>query len=119
MIVVLETKLLAGLPKQVEHTADRHHGPPQHKAGESCESSEFQQFIPSVEDQAETDQQTNRWHKQGAKPKGTRDIRLSRVSHNPAVASSTPDTAITRLVNTGILHLQPHIMYIFRTDFKH
>ncbi len=54
-IVVLETKLLAGLPKQTEHTADRHHGPPQHTAGESCESSESQQFIPSVEEQAETD----------------------------------------------------------------
>ncbi len=33
----LETKLLAGLPKQVEHTTDRHHGPPQHTAGESWE----------------------------------------------------------------------------------
>ncbi len=51
-IVVLETKLLAGLPKQTEHTADAHHGPPQHTASESCES---QQFIPSVEEQAETD----------------------------------------------------------------
>ncbi len=48
-IVVLETKLLAGLPKQTEHTADGHHGPPQHTAGESCESSESQQFIPSVD----------------------------------------------------------------------
>ncbi len=87
-IVVLETRLLAGLPKQVEHTADRHHGPPQHTAGESCES---QQLIPSVEEQAETDRQTNRWQKQGARPKGTRDIRLSRVSRIAAVASSTPD----------------------------
>ncbi len=54
-IVVLETKLLAGLPKQTEHTADGHHRPPQHTAGESresCESSESQQFIPSVEEQA-------------------------------------------------------------------
>ncbi len=56
-IVVLETKLFAGLPKQTEHTADSHHGPPQHTAGESCES---QQFIPSVEEQAETDRRTNR-----------------------------------------------------------
>ncbi len=48
-IVVLETKLFAGLPKQTEHTADGHHGPPQHTAGESCESSESKQFIPSVE----------------------------------------------------------------------
>ncbi len=63
-IVVLETKLLAGLPKQVEHTADRHHGPPQRTAGESCESSESQQFKPSVEEQAEMDRQTNRWQKQ-------------------------------------------------------
>ncbi len=47
-IVVLETKLFAGLPKQTEHTADGHHGPPQHTAGESCESSESQQFIPSL-----------------------------------------------------------------------
>ncbi len=97
-IVVLETKLLAGLPKQVEHTADRHHGPPQHTAGESCES---QQFIPSVEEQAETDRQTNRWHKQGARPKGTRDISIA------AVGSSTPDTSMTRLVKTG--NLQPPI----------
>ncbi len=66
-IVVLETKLFAGLPKQTEHTADGHHGPPQHTAGESCESSESQQFIPSVEEQAETDRRTNRWHKQGAR----------------------------------------------------
>ncbi len=51
-IVVLETKLFAGLPKQTEHTAHGHHGPPQHTAGESCESK---QFIPSVEEQAETD----------------------------------------------------------------
>ncbi len=59
--MVLETKFHAGLPKQVEHTADRHHGPPQYTAGESCESSESQQFIPSVEEQAETDQKTNQW----------------------------------------------------------
>ncbi len=52
-IVVLETKLLSGLPKQTEHTADHHHGPPQHTAGESCESSESKQFIPSVKRQAE------------------------------------------------------------------
>ncbi len=95
-IAVLETKLLAGLPKQTEHTADGHHGPPQHTAGESCESSESQQFIPSVEEQAETDRRTNRWHKQGARPKGSRDIRLSRVSRIAAAASSTPDTAMTR-----------------------
>ncbi len=44
-IVVLETKLFAGLPKQVEHTADRHHGPPQHTAGEFCESSESQHLV--------------------------------------------------------------------------
>ncbi|KAL0147246.1 hypothetical protein M9458_057449 [Cirrhinus mrigala] len=31
-IVVFETKLLAGLPKQAEHSTDRHHGPPQHTA---------------------------------------------------------------------------------------
>ncbi len=103
-IVVLDRKFLAGRPKQVEHTADRHHGPPEHTAGESCES---QQFIPSVEEQAESDQQTNRWHTQGARPKGSRDIRLSRVSRIAAVASSTPDTTMTRLVNTSIL--QPHI----------
>ncbi len=68
-ILALETKLLAGHPKQVEHKGYRHHGPPQHTAGESCESSESQQFIPSVEEQAATDRQTNRWHKQGARPK--------------------------------------------------
>ncbi len=106
MIAVLETKLLAGLPKQTEHTADGHHGPAQHTAGESCES---QQFIPSVEEQAETDRQTNRWHKQGARLKGSRDIRLSRVSRIAAVASSTPDTAMTRLVNTGILQPPLHL----------
>ncbi len=108
-IVVLETKLLAGPPKQAEHTAGGHHGPPQYTAGESCESSESQQFIQSVEEQAETDRQTNRWHKQGARPKGTRDIRLSRVSRIAAVASSTPDTAMTRLVNTGILQPPIHL----------
>ncbi len=108
-IVVLETKLFAGLPKQTEHTADGHHGPPQHTAGESCESSESQQFIPSVEEQAETDRRTNRWHKQGARPKGSRDTRLSRVSRIAAVASSTPDTAMTRLVSTGILQPPIHL----------
>ncbi len=54
-IAVLETKSLAGLTKQAEHTADGHHGPPQHTAGKSCESSESQQFIQTVEEQAETD----------------------------------------------------------------
>ncbi|XP_050977656.1 fish-egg lectin-like [Labeo rohita] len=44
-IVVLETKLLAGLPKQADHSADHRHGPPQHTAGESCQPSESQQFI--------------------------------------------------------------------------
>ncbi len=106
-IVVLET--LAGLPKQTEHTADGHHGRPQHTAGESCDSSESQQFIPSVEEQAETDRRTNRWHKQGVRPKGSRDIRLSRVSRIAAVASSTPDTAMTRLVSTGILQPPIHL----------
>ncbi|KAL0146858.1 hypothetical protein M9458_057797, partial [Cirrhinus mrigala] len=101
-IVVLETKLLAGLPKQAEHSADRRHGPPQHTAGESREPSESQQFI-SVEEQAETDRHTNRWHKQGARPKGTQDIRLSRVSRFASVASSTPDMAMTRLAKTGVL----------------
>ncbi len=108
-IVVLETKLFAGLPKQTEHTADGHHGPPQHTAGESCESSESQQFIPSVEEQVETDRRTNRWHKQGARPKGSRDTRLSRVSRIAAVASSTPDTVMTRLVSTGILQPPIHL----------
>ncbi|KAL0153594.1 hypothetical protein M9458_051074, partial [Cirrhinus mrigala] len=101
-IVALETKLLAGLPKQAEHSADHRHRPPQHTAGESHEPSESQQFI-SVEEQAETDQHTNLWHKQGARPKGTRDIRLSRVSSIAVVASSTPDMAMTRLAKTGVL----------------
>ncbi len=114
-IVVLETKLFAGLPKQTEHTADGHHGPPQHTAGESCESSESQQFIPSVEEQAETDRRTNRWHKQGARRKGSRDIRLSRVSRIAAVASSTPDTAMTRLVSAGILQPPIHLENRFET----
>ena len=108
-IVILETKLLAGLPKQTEHSADHRHGPSQHTAGESHESSESQQFIPSVEEQAKTDRHTNRWHKQGARPKGTQDIRLSRVSRIAAVASSTPDSTITRLVNTGILPPPIHL----------
>ncbi len=108
-IAVLKTKFLAGLPKQAEHTADGHHGPPQHTAGEPCESIESQQFIPSVEEQAETDRQANRWHKQGARRKGSRDIRLSRVSHIAAVASSTPDTGMTRLANTGILPPPIHL----------
>ncbi len=114
-IVVLETKLFAGLPKQTEHTADGHHGPPQHTAGESCESSESKQFIPSVEEQVETDRRTNRWHKQGARRKGSRDIRLSRVSRIAAVASSTPDTAMTRLVSTGILQPPIHLENRFET----
>ncbi|KAL0198137.1 hypothetical protein M9458_006677, partial [Cirrhinus mrigala] len=101
-IVVLETKLLAGLPKQVEHSADHCHGPLQHTAGESREPSESQKFI-SVKEQAETDRHTNQWHKQRARPKGTRDIRLSRVSSISAVASSTPDIAMTRLAKTGVL----------------
>ncbi|KAL0162813.1 hypothetical protein M9458_042209, partial [Cirrhinus mrigala] len=36
-------------------------------------------------------------------PKGTRDIRLSRVSSIAVVASSTPDMAMTRLAKTGVL----------------
>ncbi len=114
-IVVLETKLFAGFLKQTEHTADGHHGPPQYTAGESCESSESKQFIPSVEEQVETDRRTNRWHKQGARPKGSRDIRLSRVSRIAAVASSTPDTAMTRLVSTGILQTPIHLENRFET----
>ncbi|KAL0152617.1 hypothetical protein M9458_052340 [Cirrhinus mrigala] len=101
-IVVLETKILAGPPKQAEHSADCCHGPLQHTAGESHEPSESQQFI-SVEEQAETYRHTNRWHTQGARPKGTRDIRLSQVSSIAAVASSTPDMAMTRLAKTGVL----------------
>ncbi|KAL0151007.1 hypothetical protein M9458_053520, partial [Cirrhinus mrigala] len=101
-IVVLETKLLAGLTKQAEHSADRRHRPPQHTDGESREPSESQQFI-SVEEQAETDRHTNRWHKQGARHKGPRDIRLSRVSRIAAVTSSTPDMAMIRLAKTGVL----------------
>ncbi len=108
-IAVIETKLIAGHPKQAEHKADGHHGPPQHTAGESHESSESQQFIPSVEEQAKTDRQTNRWHKQGARPKGTREIRLSRVYRIAAVASSTTDMAVTRLANTGILPPPIHL----------
>ncbi len=114
-IVVLETKLFAGLPKQTEHTADGHHGAPQHTAGESCESSDSKQFIPSVEEQAETDRRTNRWHKQGARRKGSRDIRLSRVSRIAAVASSTPDTAMKRLVSAGILQPPIHLENRFET----
>ncbi len=114
-IVVLETKLFAGIPKQTEHTADGHHRPPQHTAGESCESSESKQFIPSVEEQAETDRRTNRWHKQGARRKGSRDIRLSRVSRIAAVASSTADTAMTRLVSTSILQPPIHLENRFET----
>ncbi|KAL0148411.1 hypothetical protein M9458_056311 [Cirrhinus mrigala] len=102
MIVVLETKLLAGLPKQAEHSAEHRHGPPQHTADESCQPSESQQFV-SVEEQAKTDRHTNRWHKQGARPKITRDIRLSRVSSIAAEASSTPDMAMTRRAKTGVL----------------
>ncbi len=75
-IVVLETKLLAGLPKQTEHTADGHHGPPQHTAGESCESSESQQFIPSVEEQELIDG-TNR--ERDPKALETSDCQGSRV----------------------------------------
>ncbi len=55
----------------MEHTADRHHGPPQHTAGECCELVKLNSFIQSLEEQAETDRQTNRWYKQEARPKGT------------------------------------------------
>ncbi len=100
---------------QLALTGDGHHGPPQYTAGESCESSESQQFIPSVEEQAKTDRQTNRWHKQGARPKGSRDIRLSRVSRIAAVASSTPDTAMTRLVQPPI-HLENRFEALMNVD---
>ncbi len=106
-IVVLETMLLAGVPKQVGHTADHQHGPLSIQPVSPVNLVNLNSFIPSVEEQADTDRQTNQWQKQGARPKGTRDIRLSRVSHIAAIASSTPDTAMTRLVNTG--NLQPPI----------
>ncbi len=80
-IVVLETKLFAGLPKQTEHTADGHHGPPQHTAGESCESSESKQFIPSVEEQAETDRRTNRWHKRSETQRLSRHQIVTSISY--------------------------------------
>ncbi len=69
----------------------------------------------SVEEQAETDRRTNRWHKQGARRKGSRDIRLSRVSRIAAVASSTPDTAMKRLVSAGILQPPIHLENRFET----
>ncbi len=47
--------------------------------------------------------------------KGSRDIRLSRVSRIAAVASSTPDTAMTRLVSTGILQPPIHLENRFET----
>lgn len=106
-IAVLETKLLAGPPNQTEHTTELRHGRPQHTAGESHESIAPRQAIMSVEKQA--DRLTNRWHKQGARPKSTRDIRLSRASHIAAVASSTPDMALTRIANTGFLPPPIHL----------
>ncbi|XP_028971229.2 uncharacterized protein LOC114829678 [Esox lucius] len=106
-IAVLETKLFVGSPSQTEHTTELHRGHPQHTAGESHESNAPQQTILSVEKQA--DRLTHRWHKQGAKPKGIRDIRLSRVSHIAAVASSTPNTALTRIANTGLLSPPIHL----------
>ncbi|XDV16393.1 hypothetical protein PO909_016130 [Leuciscus waleckii] len=102
-IAVLETKLFTGPPNQTEHTAELRHGHPQHIASESHETSAPRQ----VEKQA--DRLTNRWHKQGARPKGTRDIRLSQASHIAAVASSTPDTALTRIANTGLLPTPIHL----------
>ena len=101
-IAVLETKLLTGPSNQTEHTTELRHEHPQH-TGESHETSAPRQ----VEKQA--DRLTNRWHKQGARPKGTRDIRLSRASHIAAVASSTPDTALTRIANTGLLPPPIHL----------
>ncbi len=47
--------------------------------------------------------------------KGSRDIRLSRVSRIAAVASSTTDTAMTRLVSTGILQPPIHLENRFET----
>lgn len=94
-IAVLETKLLTGLQNQTEHTTEhRHHGRPQHTAGESNESN---------------DQHTNPWYKQGARPKITREIRLSRASHFASIASSTPDTAMTRISNTDFLPPPIHL----------
>ncbi len=84
-IAVLETKLLAGLPKQTEHTAD---GTTDPLSIQPVSPVNLNSFIPSVEEQAKTDRRTNRWHKQGARPKGSRDIRLSRVPRIAAVASS-------------------------------
>ncbi|XDV11987.1 hypothetical protein PO909_000760 [Leuciscus waleckii] len=101
-IAVLETKLLTGPPNQKEHTTELRHIA-QHIAGESHETSAPRQ----VEKQA--DQLTNRWHKQGARPKGTRDIRLSRAPHIAAVASSTPDSALTKIANTGLLPTPVHL----------
>ncbi|KAI5619394.1 gastrula zinc finger protein XlCGF28.1-like [Silurus asotus] len=45
---------------------------------------------------------TNQWQKQGGRPKGAQDIRLSRVSQIAALASSTPDMGTTRVANIGI-----------------
>ncbi len=54
-IAALETKLLAGLLNKTEHTAELRHGHPQDTAGEPHESSESQQSIESVEEQAIAD----------------------------------------------------------------
>ncbi len=59
-IVVLETKLLAGLPKQVEQqiviTGSLSVQP--------VSPVNLNSFLPSVEEQAKMDRQTNRWQKQ-------------------------------------------------------
>ncbi len=49
------------------------------------------------------------------RPKGSRDIRLSRVSRIAAVASSTPDTAMTRLVQPPI-HLENRFEALMNVD---
>ena len=99
-ITVLETKLMVG-SNQTEPTTEFHHGQIQRTAGECHEFNAPQQNIPSAEKQA--DRPTNRWYKEGAKPKN-RGIRLSQAK----IVSSTPYTA-TRITNTGRLPQPIHL----------
>ncbi|XP_073792157.1 uncharacterized protein [Danio rerio] len=84
-IAVLETKLLAIRPELQLHC-----GFSQHTAGESHKS--VPATVLSTEKQKRT-VENEHWHKQGARPKGTRGVR----SYAAALASSTPNTARTQI----------------------
>ncbi|XP_073800266.1 uncharacterized protein [Danio rerio] len=94
-IAVLETKLLAIQPELPNYTGPVHRGASQHSAGKPYKSTPA--TVLRTEKQIETvENQRELWHKQGARPKGTRGVR-SRRSYAAALAFSTPNTARTQI----------------------